>query len=135
MTELVPAPCEKCGHVEYTTHHYIIDALIRKIAKDRGEPLPKAGNFYGDRADAIMFEALVEMIASDTGRGFHNVDQGHPAYLTGARGDIGMGDGPDENSLFQVLQRFDRKYHEEICDLSTWQKFCRFAADHFSMGS
>ena len=62
MTGLVPAPCEECGHVEYTTHYYVIDALVRKIAREAGNPLPGAGNYYGDRADRIMFTALVEMI-------------------------------------------------------------------------
>ena len=133
MTSLVPAPCEKCGHKEYTTHHYVIDALVRKIARDRGDPLPQAGNYYGDRADAIMFEALVEMIKSNAGRGFHNTDQGHPAYGAGARGEVAHGDTPEQNDLFQVLQRFDREHHDSIRDLSTWQKFCRFAFEHFSM--
>ena len=77
MTELIPSPCEECGHVEYGLHYYVIDALVRKIARDSGDPLPKAGTgYYGDRADAIMFEALVEMIASGSGRGIHNCDHG-----------------------------------------------------------
>ena len=124
MTELIPAPCEKCEHIEYGMHYYVIQALIRKIARDGGAPLPKAGTgYYGDRAEAIMFDAIVEMIASNSGVGIHNCDQGHPTYRLGTKG-IGHGDGPDQSRLFQTLKRFDRKHHRTIRDLSNWDKFC-----------
>ena len=42
-------------------------------------------------------------------------------------------DSPERNDLFQTLLQFDEKYHDEIRDLSTWQKFCRFASESFSM--
>ena len=104
MTELIPSPCEECGHVEYDLHYYVIDALVRKIARDAGDPLPKAGaGYYGDRAEAIMFEALVEMIASGSGRGIHNCDHGHPAYVLGADGKMGLGDSPEQSGLFRTL--------------------------------
>ncbi|WP_428273504.1 hypothetical protein [Candidatus Palauibacter sp.] len=125
MTELIPSPCEECEYVEYGLHYYVIDALVRKIARDSGDPLPKAGTgYYGDRAEAIMFEALVEMIASGSGRGIHNCDHGHPTYYSGANGRVELGDSPEENDLFRTLQRFNRKHHEEIRDVSTWRKFC-----------
>ena len=37
MTELIPAPCEECEHIEhieYGMHYYVIEALVRKIARD-----------------------------------------------------------------------------------------------------
>ncbi len=36
MTELIPAPCEECEHIEYGMHYYVIEALVRKIARDSG---------------------------------------------------------------------------------------------------
>ena len=109
--------------------YYIAQALVRKIARDGGESLPKSGSgiYYGDRFEEIVFRAIVEMIASNSGVGFHNCDQGHPAYRVRARGGIGMGDGPGENRLFQLLQTFDQKCHQEVCDLSTWDSFCKLA--------
>lgn len=109
--------------------YYIAQALVRKIASDGGESLPKSGRgiYYGDRFEELVFRAIVEMIASNSGVGFHNCDQGHPAYRVGVDGGIGMGDGPGENRLFQLLQTFDQKYHQGVCDLSTWDSFCRLA--------
>ena len=80
-----------------------------------------------------MFAALVEMIEHNSGRGFHNVDQGHPAYRCAKDASGKFGDSPERNDLFQTLLQFDEKYHDEIRDLSTWQKFCRFASESFSM--
>ena len=126
MTELIPVPCEECEHVEYGMHYYVIEALVRKVARDSGVPLPKAGTgYYGDRAEEIMFDAIVEMIASNSGRGIRNCDQGHPTYRLGAKGKVGHGDSPKQNRLFQALQQFDRKHHQAIRDLSTWDKFCQ----------
>ena len=112
---------EDCEHAEH-----IIEALVRKIASANRDPLPKAGtDYYLDRAEAIIFAALVEMIASNSGVGIHNCDQGHPTYRFGARGDVKLGDGPERNLLFQTLQKFDPKHHQAICDLTTWDKFCK----------
>ena len=129
MPEFIPAPCEDCGHVEYGVHYYVIHALLRQIAQDGGDPLPTLG-YIGDRTEPLMFRALVQMIDGNSGVGFHNLDQGHPAYALGSRGTVDpekLGDGPEHNGLFQTLKRFDWKYHDEIQDLSTWEKFCSFA--------
>ena len=111
--------------------YYIAQALVRKIASDGGESLPKSGGgiYYRDRFEEIVFRAIVEMIESNSGVGFHNCDQGHPAYRMGANDRIGMGDGPRENGLFQLLQKFDQKYHEGARDLSTWDSFCKLAVE------
>ena len=129
MAEFIPAPCEDCGHVEYGVHYYVINALLRQIAQDSGDPLPRMGHI-AERTDALMFRALVRMIDSNSGIGFHNLDQGHPAYGRGSQGIVDpekWGDGPEHNGLFQTLKRFDWKYHAEVQDLSTWEKFCAFA--------
>lgn len=70
------------------------------------------------------------MIESNSGVGFVNADQGHPAYALGRRGKIDPvmdGDSPEDNRLFKVLQRFAPEHHEQIQDLRTWSKFCSFA--------
>ncbi len=70
------------------------------------------------------------MIESNSGVGFVNADQGHPAYAMGRRGRLDSvtgGDGPEANSLFKLLQRFAPEHHEQIQDLRTWTKFCSFA--------
>ena len=129
MFDRIPVPCEECGHREFGLHYYVIKALVHKIARDNGEYLPRIG-YVGDRTDEIVFQALVDMIASNTGVGFHNVDQGHPVYAVGsddAADAETWGDGPEHNGLFQTLQQFDHKYHATIQDLSSWQKFCAFA--------
>ena len=115
------------GLCEDGMHYYIIEALTRKIARDSGNPLPRSGSgeFYEDRAEAIVFNAIVEMIATNSGVGVHNCDQGHPAYATGAKGGSGLGDAPERNRMFRLLQKFDYKHHESIHDLSSWKRFCQ----------
>ena len=70
------------------------------------------------------------MIESNSGVGFANADQGHPAYALGRRGiadPVMGGDGPEDNCLFKLLQRFAPEHHEQIRDLRTWSKFCSLA--------
>lgn len=58
------------------------------------------------------------------------MDQGHPAYARGRKPgkiDVELGDGPEDNRLFKVLQGFSPECHEQIQDLRTWAKFCSFA--------
>ena len=82
----------------------------------------------------LIFRALVRMIKTNSGDGFLNSDQGHPAYLLGAQGKVNPvagGDSPEQNTLFKLLASFDQTYHGVVPnpDLSTWQKFCAFAID------
>ena len=81
----------------------------------------------------MIFRALVRTIKTNSGDGFHNCDQGHPAYRAGANGgdSVKFGDSPEQNDLFQLLASFDQTYHgvDPNPDLSTWQKFCTFAVD------
>ncbi len=82
----------------------------------------------------LIFRALARSIETNSGIGFQNADQGHPAYVVGAKGEefdsdrvATWGDGPEQNQLLKLLQSFDRSYHEDGPDLSTWQKFCSYA--------
>jgi len=82
-----------------------------------------------DVQKAMIFNALTHAIETNSGIGFRNGDQGHPAYLAGANAEDSQawGETPEENELFQLLLSFDHKFHENGPDLSTWQKFCGFA--------
>lgn len=78
---------------------------------------------------ALIFSALVYAIKTNSGIGFHNGDQGHPAYMAGANNDDSetWGDSPDKNLMFKLLASFDRELHNP--DLSTWEKFCTYAVE------
>ena len=84
-----------------------------------------------DDEQYLIFKALVHMIETNSGEGFHNSDQGHPAYLLGANDgkvdSVMGGDSPEQNDLFKLLASFDQEFHDAGPDLSTWQKFCAFA--------
>lgn len=84
-------------------------------------------SLLNDMEQYLAFKALVLMIDSNAGIGFHNKDQGHPAYRLGATGQVGMGDSPDANALFKMLASFNKRLHGEGPDLSTWEKFCTYA--------
>lgn len=79
----------------------------------------------------LIFKALIHSIKTSSGIGFINNDQGHPAYEAGAQGDASgkWGDSPDKNALFKLLASFDRSFHSEGPNISTWQAFCAYAVE------
>ena len=81
----------------------------------------------------LIFKALTDSIAANSGRGFHNTDQGHPAYRAGAKDGNSetWGDSPEKNELYVLLESFHPDLHKEGPDLSTWQKFCAFAVEAY----
>ena len=88
-----------------------------------------------DMEKYLIFKALVRMIETNTGIGFLNGDQGHPAYTLGAQGvvdPVAGGDSPENNRLFNLLASFDQEFHDGGPNLSTWEKFCTFAVDAFN---
>ena len=82
-----------------------------------------------DTEKYLIFRALVHMIDSNSGIGFHNADQGHPAYLVAAATDSTeqLGDSAEQNALFKLLASFAPEFYSEGPDLSTWRGFCAFA--------
>ncbi len=83
----------------------------------------------------LIYKALVHMIDSNTGTGFINADQGHPAYIAGAssRIDVGiLGDSPGRNILFKLVSSLCEQLPGIEPDLSTWEKFCSFATNAFN---
>ena len=92
----------------------------------------------GDAERHLIYKALVMMIEANSGVGFNNRDQGHPAYRTGAidgASDSGTwGDGPEQNALFKLLVALSPEFLEDPTvgpDLTTWQKFCAFATEAY----
>ena len=87
-----------------------------------------------DEEKDLIWHALVHAISSNSGIGFScNNDQGHTVYIGGMEGKIvpDSADTPDTSGLFKLLKSFDPVYHEEFQDLSTWEKFCRFAVESY----
>ena len=128
LRDTISCGCD-CGHDD-CANHLLIEALARVIERQRGDLLPDSGNPTERRVEAVCFRALVEMIESNSGVGFVNADQGHPAYASGRQGiedPVMGGDGPEDNCLFKLLQRFAPEHHEQIRDLRTWSKFCSLA--------
>jgi hypothetical protein len=86
----------------------------------------------------LIYKALVHMIDSNTGIGFTNADQGHPAYTAGASGassriDVGiLGDSPGRNILFKLVSSLCEQLPGIEPDLSTWERFCSFATEAFN---
>ena len=89
-----------------------------------------------DMEKYLIYTALVRAIETNSGIGFHNSDQGHPAYRAGAKDGDEVnriwGDSPEENELFKLLLSFKELHKGETGpDLSTWQKFCAFAVEAY----
>jgi hypothetical protein len=80
---------------------------------------------------ALIFDALAYAIKANSGIGFRNSDQGHPAYMAGATNEDSetWGDSAEQNLMFKLLASFDRESHGNGPNLSTWEKFCKYAVD------
>jgi hypothetical protein len=83
----------------------------------------------------IVYDALIHAIRTNSGIGFHNADQGHPAYLLGCEGKSDyheLGDSPEENKLYQLLIGLSESLGDSAQPpIRTWQDFCRLAVDSY----
>jgi len=88
----------------------------------------------------VIYRSLLDSVCANSGHGFHNGDQGHPAYRTGAQGELlsfgAIGDHPDHNHLYKMMRELSEalKDHPELRrpDLVlSWQEFCRIAVDSY----
>ena len=85
-----------------------------------------------DIQKSYIWEAIKFAIASNSGIGFLNKDQGHPAYVDGSHADGEWGDSPDQNELFKMVSVLDEQFREEgQPKLSTWKGFCRYAYEAY----
>lgn len=83
-----------------------------------------------DIEKSLIYRCMKYAIRKNSGIGFRNNDQGHPAYAAGAAGKEGMGDSPEENEFFKLVSVLHPKFcNEGDHDLSTWQGFCEMATE------
>jgi hypothetical protein len=85
-----------------------------------------------DFAGDIIYDALIHAIKSNFGIGFHNHDQGHPAYCMGAKdGRVDFhtwGDAPEQNRLFQMVCELSKQYGSNAgLEVPSWEQFCELA--------
>jgi len=87
---------------------------------------------------ALIYRGLLILVKSNSGYGFHNHEQGSPAYAVGRDGTIDydtFGDSPSSNRLFKmmheltlVLSKGDEDGSSEIGEwIYCWADFCRLA--------
>ena len=82
----------------------------------------------------MIYESLIHAIKTDSGIGFENNDQGHPAYMVHEDGSTsnGMGDSPEENRLYQLLRSLSEDFGERThTPIRSWVDFCRLASDGY----
>jgi len=86
----------------------------------------------------MVYRGLLALVVNNSGFGFCNNDQGHPAYAIGRSGDVDFsqwGDSPDSNRLFQMMHTLSVELSapeidssSEIADyVFSWSDFCQLA--------
>jgi hypothetical protein len=79
----------------------------------------------------ILYQALIHAVRSNSGIGFANRDQRHPAYTMGANGTIDeqkWGDSPQANDLYQMITALAPDVRDEVATVvMTWEDFCGLA--------
>jgi hypothetical protein len=94
------------------------------------------------RDKAMIYQGLVCLVKSNSGVGFCNGDQGHPAYAVGKDGKIdfeAFGDSPEQNRLFKMMHELTVALGEADLDASAevseriycWADFCRLAFEAY----
>ena len=87
---------------------------------------------------ALIYGGLLTLVKSNSGCGFVNCDQGHPAYAVGRDGKIDydtFGDSPERNRLFKMMHELtlalckgDEDGSSEIGEwVYSWADFCILA--------
>ncbi len=90
----------------------------------------------------LLYQGLLALVKSNSGLGFANSDQGHPAYAIGREGkfDFWMwGDSPEHNSLFKLMHSLSVELciaeidgKPEISDyVFSWSDFCHLAFEAY----
>ena len=99
-------------------------------------PNPFSSLSYSERK--LLYLGLLALVNGNSGEGFHNGDQGHPAYGIGRDGKFdyeAWGDSPDHNKLFRLMHTLSVSLSEAEIDSSSeisdyvfcWADFCRLA--------
>jgi hypothetical protein len=86
----------------------------------------------------LLYRGLLSLVTSNSGYGFCNNDQGHPAYAFGRSGQVDYkqwGDSPERNSLFKMMHTLSVELSAaeidstaEVSDyIFSWSDFCSLA--------
>jgi len=89
----------------------------------------------------LIYESLRFAVKSNSGLGFLNADQGHPAYRVGRTGGHdfhALGDAPEHNRLFKMMHELsisanaaDESFSASGDLVFSWADFCRLATDAY----
>src|SRR2546421_12650578 len=86
----------------------------------------------------LIYRGLLGLVNSNSGYGFCNNDQGHPAYAVGRSGTVDydqFGDSPERNHLFRMMHTLSVDLSAGEIDESSeiaeyvfcWADFCNLA--------
>ena len=86
----------------------------------------------------LVYRGLLSLVTNNSGYGFCNNDQGHPAYAVGQSGKHDYkqwGDSPDHNRLFKLMHTLSVELSDAEIDGSaeigdyifSWSDFCHLA--------
>jgi hypothetical protein len=90
----------------------------------------------------MVYLGLLSLVKSNSGVGFANRDQGHPAYVVGRNGThdyAQWGDSPERNTLFKMMHSLSVELSEAEIDGSSeiseyvfsWADFCALAYEAY----
>ncbi|HEX9912625.1 MAG TPA: hypothetical protein VGB01_05175 [candidate division Zixibacteria bacterium] len=88
----------------------------------------------------IIYSSFVYIVKSNSGIGFLNEDQGHPAYILGreSKNDYEkFGDSPEKNELYKMMKELS-EFLKDSLDFSrkdlvfSWSDFCKMATDAYN---
>ena len=99
-------------------------------------PSPFESLSFSDKQ--LLYQGLLSLVTSNSGHGFTNSDQGHPAYAIGRSGKFdyaAWGDSPDCNDLFMMMHTLSVELSAAEIDGSSeigdyvfsWSDFCNLA--------
>ena len=94
------------------------------------------------RDKVMIYQGLLCLVRSNSGVGFWNGDQGHPAYAVGREGKFDhqtFGDSPEHNRLFRMMHELsvalcggDLDGSSEVGNyIYSWSDFCRIAYEAY----
>jgi hypothetical protein len=91
------------------------------------------------RERSLLYSGLLLMVKSNSGTGFANNDQGHPAYRAGRSGEDDyntLGDSPAHRPIYQLMKALGAGLAEggefAATDIVTdWSSFCILATDAY----
>ncbi len=100
------------------------------------KPNPLGALSFSERK--LIYQGLLSLVKSNSGVGFANCDQGHPAYAIGRKGEFDYrmwGDSPEHNELFKLMHSLSVSLSESEIDSSSeildyvfcWADFCQLA--------